>query len=398
MTKLLTVPLGELVTITGGGTPSRNNPDFYGGQIPWVTPKDMKSWEILKSQVTITQRGLDNSAARLTPANSVLIVVRSGVLKHTLPVALNRVPIAINQDMKALQCRSDVSPEYLAHFIKASSNTILQWVRGTTADNFPIQKLEDLPVPLPSLPEQRRIAEVLDHADVLRVKRRDAIAQRDTLAQAIFLDMFAGASSEAWDLTSIEDVAAAKKAAIRTGPFGSQLLHSEFTDSGVAVLGIDNAVENQFRWAKPRYISTEKYDALRRYTVYPGDVLITIMGTCGRCAVVPDDVPVAINTKHLCCVTLDQARCLPVFLHSYFLHHPLARKYLRQTAKGAVMDGLNMGIIRNLPLRLPPPSLQAEFKGRLAAIDEVATRQQQSRSALDALYLSLLHRAFRGEL
>jgi len=101
-------------------------PDFYGGTIPWVTPKDMKSWEITGAQITITQSGLDNSATRLVPKNSILIVVRSGVLKHTIPVGLNRLPVAINQDMKALQCRDGIDSDFLARFIKAKSSVILQ--------------------------------------------------------------------------------------------------------------------------------------------------------------------------------------------------------------------------------------------------------------------------------
>src|SRR5262245_4062842 len=95
-------PLAELVSIDGGGTPNRGRPEYFGGAIPWVTPKDMKTWEIHKSQETITEMGLKESTSRLVPPGSILIVIRSGVLKHTLPVAITRRAVAINQDMKAL--------------------------------------------------------------------------------------------------------------------------------------------------------------------------------------------------------------------------------------------------------------------------------------------------------
>jgi type I restriction enzyme S subunit len=251
---------------------------------------------------------------------------------------------------------------------------------------------------LPPIPEQRRIAAILDKADALRTKRREALAQLDRLAQSIFGEMFGTAQSSGWPVARIEDVAANVDGAVRTGPFGSQLLHSEFVDEGIAVLGIDNAVANEFRWGERRFITEAKYRTLRRYTVKPGDVLITIMGTCGRCAVVPNDIPLAINTKHLCCITLDKSKCLPTFLHSYFLWHPTARQYLAQTSKGAIMDGLNMGIIKAMPIVTPPVPLQEEFAAWLNAIDKCKSAHTSAVAKAEALFTSVQHRAFRGEL
>jgi len=398
MTRWSSAKLGEVCSVVGGGTPTRSNPAYYGGPIPWVTPKDMKTWEIRGSEIGITKLGLENSAARLVPPNSALVVVRSGVLKHTVPVAISRVPVAINQDMKALLCNDKLHPDFLARFVKASSPTILKWVRATTADNFPIDKLKQLEIPLPPPDEQHRIAEILDLADELRAKRRAALGELEALTQSIFLDMFGDPAGHGWRLDTVANVAVSSRNSIRTGPFGSQLLHSEFTNDGIAVLGIDNVVANEFRWARPRYISEGKYRGLVRYRVYPGDVLITIMGTCGRCAIVPENVPVAINTKHLCCITLDSEKCLPVFLHAYFLWHPSARTYLAQKAKGAIMEGLNMGIIREMPIPLAPLELQRLFEERIRHIDRLRRDAVSSLAKLDEVFDSLQHRAFRREL
>ena len=296
--------------------------------------------------------------------------------------------------------KEGVSRDYLFYFLRTPDIVNLATSRcsGVNLPRLSPKQLASFRIPLPPFDEQRRIAEILDKADALRAKCRAALAQLHTLTQSIFLDIFGDPAVNGWCMTTIDGVAAETDGAIRTGPFGSQLLHSEFTEEGIAVLGIDNAVENEFRWGRRRFINEGKYRQLSRYTVHAGDVLITIMGTCGRCAIVPDDIPRAVNTKHLCCITLDHTKCLPVFLHAYFLQHPIARRYLARKAKGAIMAGLNMGIIRDMPIPRAPIDLQKEFAEIVNAVGSLKRVQRQAETDVKALLASLQHRAFRGEL
>lgn len=267
--------------------------------------------------------------------------------------------------------------------------------RTTSISNLDLARCLRVSISLPPLEEQRRIVRILDAGNRIRQARQASFDVMARLRDAVFAS---AASAGSWPLVRVGDLTDETRGGIRTGPFGSQLLHSEFVESGIAVLGIDNAVTNEFRWGVKRYITDDKYSELRRYTVNPGDVLITIMGTCGRVAVVPNDIGLAINTKHLCCISLDRSKCLPSFLHSYFLRHPIARQYLASRAKGAIMAGLNMRIIKDLPVSLPPIEVQQNLAERLAMVDRAHELANAHGRDLDALYASLQHRAFTGDI
>ncbi|MDP2419540.1 MAG: restriction endonuclease subunit S [Hydrogenophaga sp.] len=350
--------------------------------------------------------GLDKTNCRdwLLKAGDILFSHINSV-EHVGKCAVYRgIPEQLVHGMNLLCLRPDPSrldPEFGKYLIRSASfkTSLSNFInKAVNQASVSIGNLRTIPVSLPPLPEQRRIAAILDQAETLRTQRRAALAQLDSLTQSLFLDMFGTEKAKEWPTTTIADITDEQNGSIRTGPFGSQLLHSEFVGEGIAVLGIDNAVANEFRWGERRFITQAKYRELQRYTVRPGDVLITIMGTCGRCAVVPNGVPVAINTKHLCCITVDQKKCLPLFLHAYFLRHPSARKYLEQTAKGAIMAGLNMGIIKAMPVSLPPLPLQQTFATRIQAIEALKTQHRAALAAQDALFASLQQRAFAGTL
>ena len=279
----------------------------------------------------------------------------------------------------------EVDARYLRHFLISDRfhRQFMQTVSGVGGSLLRARPkyVAKIRIPIPPLEEQRRIAAILDRASQIDALCDTAIDQHRALDESLFLHFFADLDSGRF--SSLKHLSSKKSNSIRTGPFGSQLLHSEFTDSGVAVLGIDNAVKNEFSWAKNRFISPEKYEQLKRYTVNPGDVLITIMGTCGRVAVVPEDIPVAINTKHLCAISLDHSQVLPDYLHKFILYHPAAKRYLKQRTKGAIMGGLNMGIIKELPVLVPSLSSQLEW------LHQKNTAQRTHQKALTAKAQSL---------
>ncbi len=109
---------------------------------------------------------------------------------------------------------------------------------------------------------------------------------------------------------------------------------------------------------------------------------------------VPDGVPTAINTKHSCCITLDQSKCLPVFLHGAFLHHPEIRRQLGVLQKGAIMDGLNTEIIKELRFPLPPLHLQNSFASLVERHERLRATQREALRQAEHLFQTLLHQAF----
>ncbi len=355
------------------------------GQIAFEEQREVGE---VKKGYTYFERG-DVLVAKITPC------FENGKAARTLSLSN---PIGFGStEFHVLRAGEEIDASYLFHLIW---NTRFREVGANNMTGSAGQKripadfLKRLEIPLPPLDEQRRIAVILDKADALRRKRKQALDLLDTISESIFRDLFVAKEQTTWPEITVDQLATN----IRTGPFGSQLLHSEFVEEGVAVLGIDNAVSNEFRWGKRRYITEGKYADLRRYTVLPGDILITIMGTCGRCAIVPDGISRAINTKHLCCITLDSNRCLPEYLHAAFLLHPNILKQLGIQTKGAIMPGLNMGIVKSLSLRLPPLALQRKFADAYRNFISQKESMRNSDKYLSSLFSSLQHRAFTGQL
>ena len=148
----------------GGGTPSRQKIEYWQGEIPWVSPKDMKSEQIGASEEFITLAGIENSSSCLFEAGKVLMVVRSGILKHTIPIAINTVSVAVNQDMKVLMFATDKCNNwFFLRWVQGLNDLlILDWTKqGATVDSIEQEYIANTIIPLPPVSEQLSIISFL---------------------------------------------------------------------------------------------------------------------------------------------------------------------------------------------------------------------------------------------
>lgn len=153
-----------LFKFKGGGTPSKGKSEYWDGSIPWVSPKDMKVKFIKSTKDYITDLGLQESSTSLVKKNSLLIVVRSGILRKTIPVSINKVPVSINQDLKSLTPINEILISYFYYFIKGNEkNLLLDWSKeGTTVESLETDFITDFEIPYPSILEQQEIVKYLD--------------------------------------------------------------------------------------------------------------------------------------------------------------------------------------------------------------------------------------------
>ena len=159
-------PLADLGKWSGGKTPSMANTSYWeGGTIPWISSKDMKVSTLTDTQDHITEKAINEASMTLFPENSIAIVTRSGILKHTFPVAYVPFKTTINQDIKILVVNKEVLPRYAFHVIQGKGQDILTKTKkqGGTVDSLDFQKVLAYKVPVPPLDVQERLVQVLDN-------------------------------------------------------------------------------------------------------------------------------------------------------------------------------------------------------------------------------------------
>jgi type I restriction enzyme S subunit len=315
-------------------------------------------------------------------------------------------------------------PTFLYHALSDASyqRQLIQRSNATAQAGLYLGELSATTVPAPPLPEQLRIAQILDTLDEAIRKTEQVIAKlqkmkqgllRDLLTRGIdengelrdperhpeqFKDSLLGRIPRGWDVEAVEGLLDDVEPAMRSGPFGSALLKEELVGSGIPMLGIDNVYVERFERQFTRFVSPQKAVELSRYRVRPKDVMITIMGTVGRCALVPDDIGEALSSKHVWTLTFNSARYLPYLACLQFNHAPWVLTHFGRDVQGGIMSAIRSETLRTALLPVPPIAEQIEIMSIFTDLDQRLASESLEAGKLRTLKQGLMEDLLTGRV
>jgi type I restriction enzyme S subunit len=301
----------------------------------------------------------------------------------------------ISSTVMRLRPEAEMTGRYLVHCLRDRFEWIQARRTGTGVPHVPKDLGRILELRFPEAEsEQNTICNILDALDTQIEATEGLIAKQERVRAGLMQDLFTRGVDEhgqlrpsrhqaphlyhqtelgwlplGWEAPELESMLAAVPTPMRSGPFGSALLKHELVDSGVPFLGIDNIHVEQFKSDFSRFVTPRKFSELSRYRVMPDDVVITIMGTVGRCCVIPNGFGEMLSSKHLWTMSFDQSKVLPKLVCWQLNFAPWVQSWFRAKSQGGIMDAIQSSTLKQL--RLPTPPMPEQIQ--ILAIYEVAT-------------------------
>lgn len=262
---------GDVAQVVTGSTPSTQKPEYFGGNIPFVTPVELdNNSPIMTSKTTLTELGAEQ--VRVLPSETVLVCCIGSLGK----IGIAGTRLVTNQQINSLIFdKTKVLPRYGYHYCRTLKHYLEQIAPSTTLPIINKSRFSALEIPLPPLPEQKRIAEILDKADALREKRRLALQKLDMLLQSVFLDMFGDPvkNPKGWDVVPVSSFVSNFQGGKSLLPESSENIECKFR-----VLKVSAVTELTYKPEQSKPVPLE-YMPPQEHFVHPGDLLFSRANT-----------------------------------------------------------------------------------------------------------------------
>lgn len=392
-------PIGDVCDVVNGGTPKTGVPEYWNGKHLWITPAEMGkrlSPYVDDTERKISDLGLRDSSAMILPSHSVILSSRAPI-GH---LVINTKPMSTNQGCKGLIPGKQLEHKFLYYYLTSVVDLLDSLGTGATFKELSGGKLKEVRVPIPPIPEQRRIVDILDKAfeGVSTVKayagknRKNAHALFETHLQSVFTRHGTG-----WVEKKLGDVCK-----FENGDRGKNYPNrAEYVKSGIPWINTGHILpDGTLSQNEMNFITLEKYKSLRSGKIRSGDLVYCLRGaTLGKTALVE---PFTIGAVASSLVIIRPGDLVDNHFLYYYLTSPPGQKLIKYYRNGAAQPNLGAKSVAKYMISLPKLSEQkavaqelATFRGQIQRLDSI---YQRKIAALDALKKSLLHQAFTGQL
>jgi type I restriction enzyme S subunit len=385
----------ECEIITKGTTPTTLGKSFTTIGVGFLRAQNVINSNVLIDEdiLYIDDETHNNELKRSQIFDGDVLLTIAGTIGRTAIVKNINIQLNCNQAVAIIRLGdSKINKEYLCHFI-ASPNAQEQFFKGmvtATIANLSLAQIRKLKIPLPPLPQQQKIANILDAADAVRHNDKALIAKYDELTQALFLDMFGDPVSnpKGWEKEEL-----GKVLDVRDGTHDSP----KYKENGHPLVTSKNIKNGKLILDDVNYISEEDYNKINlRSKVDVGDIIMPMIGTIGNPLLVDFEVNFAIKNVALFKFKDDSIitnKMLLNLLNGHFLE-----RFSSLNNKGGTQKFVSLGDIRKMIVPIPPLQLQNQFAERVAVVEEQKAIAQKSLEKSESLFNSLLQKAFKGEL
>lgn len=344
--------LGEVCSFIGGGTPSKSNADYYTGDIPWATVRDMSVYKLSSTEFSITQEAVNSSATNILPKGMIVISTHVGLGK----ICELMQDTAINQDLKGISFSNDtIDKHFFVQWYRSISDHIITNGRGATVKGVTLDFMKNLSIPVPPMETQEQIVAELDQINDLIAKNRELLSQLDALAQSLFYDTFGDpiTNPKGFPIKTLKDVCI-----LKSGDSSANRL----PDGKVPYVKVGdmNLLEN-----KQGILTSSKFVNIGNKTKLLFPIGTTIFPKRGGA--------ILTNKKRLTkvqiCCDLNIMGAIPQNIHPLYLYFFFLEKDFSELVDGSTVPQINNTDIYPLKIQVPPLALQEEFASKVEAIE-----------------------------
>lgn len=385
--------LSEVMDLIGGGTPKTSKPEYWNGNIPWISVKDFNNdfRYVNKTEKSITELGLQKSTTKLLQRGDVIISARGTVGEiATIPFAM-----AFNQSCYGLRAKKGiVTSDYLYYLIKHNISVFKKNTHGSVFDTITRNTFVNIEVEIPSIKIQQKISSILNDYDK-KIELNYAI-NNNLLQQlnAIFKHWF----TDNPQLDSMSQVPLADLCLVVTKGTTPTTLGKSFMSEGINFIKAESILDSHaIDKNKFAFIDEETNNLLKRSIVCSGDIVFTIAGTLGRFAIIDDSVLPANTNQAVAIIRADSKKVMPQYLYSFFLgnwHNDYYTKRIQQ----AVQANLSLGTIKSLPIPVLSDKAMTEYLGIISPLITMTKTNELEISKLEATRDALLPQLMSGQL